>query len=543
MTCSGCGVELDQTQEQVNSLGSRVLDPSLHGAANTGGICPLCGRSKTSAYARRKRIVIGFLKVLLLVGTAVEIAFYVSRTTERASLMRAAVDRMNADPAVVQLLGKPIKAESGVEGEVRHDETGWREARLMIPIRGPKGKAVARVIAGRGKGRWNFTTFEVVSEQQHKKLDLISGRVVEYDALDYVETHTHAVIPPEYRNAPTAEPRLVGQHPCVFADVREDNIVAPQLGKCSTPTEHKGAVDRFEVDLRYGSFILRQTDLYLADVFEVPLTRSYDSSDWVHSNPVHAFGKNSNHPYDIVPVGTRNPYTYQMILLEDGDFLYFDRISKGTGYADAVYQHTETSTRFYKATQSWNGNGWTMKLADGSEIRFPESYSAKNAAQGAPTEMRDVQGNILELHRDGRRNLQEIKTPHGHWIRFNYDDLSRIIRAEDDAEHWVRYSYNNDGLVAEAISSSGRERHYAYEGTLMTEISDENKKILLHNWYLPPGVLVKQRFGNSATYSYDYDWPANTYNSQSVTVIFQNGTAKNVRVADSVPEYVRNFHK
>src|SRR5881394_3698153 len=151
MTCSGCGVELDQTQEQVNSLGSQVLDPSLHGAANTGGISPLCGRSKTSAYARRKRIVIGFLKVLLLVGTAVEIAFYVSRTTERASLMRAAVDRMNADPAVVQLLGKPIKAESGVEGEVRHDETGWREARLMIPIRGPKGKGVARVIAGRGE--------------------------------------------------------------------------------------------------------------------------------------------------------------------------------------------------------------------------------------------------------------------------------------------------------------------------------------------------------------------------------------------------------
>jgi len=123
------------------------------------------------------------------------------------------------------------------------------------------------------------------------------------------------------------KPRLGGQHPCVFADVREDNIVVPQLGKCSVPTEHKGAVDRFEVDLRYGSFILRQTDLYLADVFEVPLTRSYDSSDWVHSNPVHAFGKNSNHPYDIVPLGTRNPYTYQMILLEDGDFLYFDRIS------------------------------------------------------------------------------------------------------------------------------------------------------------------------------------------------------------------------
>jgi len=148
---------------------------------------------------------------------------------------------------------------------------------------------------------------------------------------------------------------------------------------------------------------------------------------------VHAFGRNSNHPYDIAPIGTRNPYTYQMIVLEDGDFLYFDRISKGTGYADSVFQHTETSSRFYKAIQSWNGKGWTTRLADGSEIRFPESYDAQNLAQGAPYEMRDAKGNNLELHRDPQRNLQEIKTPHGHWIRFSYDDSSRIKRAEDDA--------------------------------------------------------------------------------------------------------------
>jgi YD repeat-containing protein len=542
MTCAGCGVELDQTQEQVNSLGSQVLDPSLHGTANTGRICPLCGRSKTSAYARRKRIVIGFLKVLLLVGTAVEIAFYVSRTTERASLTRAAINRMNVDPAVVQLLGKPIKAESGVEGEVRQDETGWREARLMIPLRGPKGKAVARVIGGRGKGRWNFTTFEVVSEQQHKKLDLISGRVVEYDVLDYVDIHTHAVIPPEYRNVPTAEPRLDGQHPCVFADVQEGNAVVPELGKCNMPTEHKGLVDRFEIDLRYGSFVLRQTDLSLNDVFEVPLTRSYSSGDWVHSNPVHAFGRNSNHPYDIAPVGTRNPYTYQMILLEDGDFLYFDRISKGSGYADAVYQHTETSTRFYKATQNWNGNGWTTKLADGSEIRFPESYNAKNAAQGAPTEMRDAGGNVLELHRDGRRNLQEIRTPHGRWMRFNYDDLSRIIRAEDNVGHWVRYSYNPDGMLADVISFSGRERHYQYDGFRMTQVADEKGRILLRNWYLPWGALRRQQFGDMLILSYQYDWRLGRYNSESVTITFPDGARRQIRVADSVPECVRNFH-
>ena len=147
------------------------------------------------------------------------------------------------------------------------------------------------------------------------------------------------------------------------------------------PTMDGGPVERFETDLRSADFVMRETDLYLNDVFQVPLTRSYTSWDWVHSNPVHAFGRNCNHPYDIAPVGKRNPYTFMMLDLEDGEFLYFDRISKGTSYADAVYMHTETSTQFYKATQQWNGNGWTMRLTDGSQILFPESYNATNMAR------------------------------------------------------------------------------------------------------------------------------------------------------------------
>jgi len=153
-----------------------------------------------------------------------------------------------------------------------------------------------------------------------------------------------------------------------------------------------------------------------------------------------------------------------MLILEDGEFLYFDRISKGTSYADAVYMHTETSTRFYKATQQWNGNGWTMRLTDGSQILFPESYNATNMAQGAPSEIRDGKGNRLKLKRDGKRNLQEISTPHGHWLRFSHDDLSRIKRAEDDAGEWAEYDYNSDGMLATVILSSGRQRHYGYEG-------------------------------------------------------------------------------
>jgi len=540
MNCNGCGVELDPSQEQVNSSVDQILETSLKDAQKKGGVCPLCGHSKDVPYSHRKTVLFVLALASLLISSAVGISIYKSRQTQRTAAANDAVVRMSTNAEVVKLLGAPIMIARGLQGEIKQDETGWKEARLTIPIHGPNGDATAHVIGGRGAGPWVFTTFEVDFEKQHEKLDLVSGRVVEYDPDRYVDVHTQTAAVPVYVNTFAAPPRFDGNFPCVFASVSAGKVI-PQLGKCAMPTEHTGPIDRFEVDLRYGSFVLRQSDLYLNDVFEVPLTRSYRSNDWSY-HPVHAFGRNANHPFDIAPVGSRNPYTFQMITLEDGDFLYFDRISKGTGYADSVFQHTETSTRFYKATQRWNGNGWTTRLADGSEIRFPESYNAKSLAQGAPTEMRDAQGNRLELRRDPKRDLQEIRTPHGRSIKFSYDELSRITQAEDDAGHWARYKYNGEGMLESATLSSGKERHYDYDGILMTKITDESGRVLLRNWYRS-GLVIRQEFGGGAVYLYAYDWAPDRCCPDRVVVTLSDSTKRELRVVDSIPEYFKNYHR
>ena len=161
-----------------------------------------------------------------------------------------------------------------------------------------------------------------------------------------------------------------------------------------------------------------------------------------------------------------------MIVLEDGDFFFLPRVSEGTRFEDAVYQHTETSTRFYKAVTAWNGDGWTTWLADGSLIRFPEAYYSTNMAQGAAVEMRDAQGNTLKLLRDAKRNLLEIRTPNQHSIKFKYDDLSRVTRAQDDQGNWSEYKYSGDGMLVDAVLSSGHARHYSYDGLWMTAVED-----------------------------------------------------------------------
>lgn len=539
MNCSGCGVELEPNADQVNQAVDQILQTSLRHAEKKGGVCPLCGHSKEVPYSHRKSVQFVLLITCILVATAIALGLRQWRQTQRNLVTREVITRLSANDDVASLLGRPITLASGLEGSVQQDETGWKESRLTVPVRGPLGEAKVHVIGGKGENAWTFSTFEVDFENQHKRMDLVSGRITEYDPAGYIDIHTEVAKAPNFINAVAEPPTRDPSFPCVFSLLGTSNT-NPQLGSCPIPLSTTGPVYRAEADLRYGRFVLRETDLFVHDVFDVPLTRTYVSREWGSSNPVHAFGRNANHPFDIAPLGTRNPYTHQTIVLEDGDDLYFERISKGTGYADAVYQHTETKSRFYRATQSWNGNGWTTKLADGSEINFPESYHAKNMAQGAPIEILDPKGNRLKLRRDSQRNLTEILTPHGHWIKFAYDDAARISRAEDDAGHWARYGYNSYGSLEDVNLSSGHSRHYEYSGILMTQITDESGRVLLKNSYAA-GLLVHQEFPNNRNFSYEYKWSDSGRYVQEADVSRQSLDHQVVNTTDSVPDWIRKL--
>lgn len=336
---------------------------------------------------------------------------------------------------------------------------------------------------------------------------------------------------------------MSNQHPCVYVSI-EPKAEGPQVGECGMATSlFTDPVDRFEVDLRYGSFVLRQTDLFLNDGFAVPFTRVYTSLDWFEPNPVHAFGNNSNHTYDISPLGNRNPYSWIAIALEDGDFLYFDRISKGAGYHDALYRHTETDGRFYKAITYWNDNGWTTKLADGSVIYFPESSQAKKIADGAPIQIQDAAGNKLHLGRDlMTHNLREIQTEHRHVIRLTYNDRGLISRAADDQDNWVMYLYNGNGMLATVIYSSGKRRMYDYDGTFLTAITDEADRTLVHNTY-DQGRIVGQEFYDGRTYQYSYLWSGNRQYAESASVRRSDGIPQEIETGSSVPEFVKRIRE
>lgn len=543
--CQGCGSVLDPTLDEANQAVDDVLVASLKDAKKHGEICPLCGHSQAQPLSHRKSIQFGMLAALLLVSIVIAVTYYAHRDTERQAVAQEVLKQIESNSQIMQFLGRPLAIQGKLTGAVRQDETGWHEVKLSIPVRGPKGDATVQISGGRETGPWKFTTLEILMPHLKKKADLITGRIVEYNPDAYVDTHTEAVGIPEYIFADVPAPHWNGDFPCVYAIASP--TTTPQVGSCVTPMPmsiaSRTSVDRFETDLRRGKFILRQTDLSISKAgFDLPLTRTYASDDWVPNNKSHAFGLNANHPYDIAPLGTRNPYTEQFIVLEDGDFLYFPRVSKGSGYSDAIYRQSEMGNSFYKAVERWDGNGWLTQLQDGSTIHFPESYNAKNLAQGAPMEMADSAGNKIELIRDPKRNLQEIRGPNGASIKLAYDDHDRIVRADDGHGTWTNYTYSSSGFLADIAHSDGTDRYYFYEGGQLTFVRDEQKRLLIHNFYDNQSHwLIQQQFGNGEMIQYRYILSSNGKYAERTTLTFPDGTVENIETGDSVSDIYKRL--
>ena len=281
------------------------------------------------------------------------------------------------------------------------------------------------------------------------------------------------------------------------------------VARIKPTVRHELPVNEFQVDLHSGMFVLRQTDLLVADSMPLVLTRTY--RPW--SNYARAFGVGTNHPYDICPTGTRFPYTYTDLNLEDERRIHFPRISKGTDYSDAVYRHGGTSSEFYGAQITWNGDGWTLDLRDGRRFLFPEAYNAKTFAQGAPTEMRGADGNRIQLKRDKVRNLEILVSPLGHTITFKYDEANRIVEAADDGGNMRKYSYDTTGHLATVSDDKHVLYRFHYEALLhergydpylMTAIEDGEGRTLLLNEYADRSRVSTQTLADGQVIQYDY---------------------------------------
>jgi len=296
--------------------------------------------------------------------------------------------------------------------------------------------------------------------------------------------------------------KVDGRHPCVQVKKNANGLPANvTVGKCPVGVFLDRELDEIEVDLRVGTLITRTSDLFVAGKIPLAATRCYRSWD----NTARTLGRNTALSWDLFPIGSRQPYTFIEIITCDGQRLRYERISKGTGYADAVYEHRGTATQFLGSRFSWNGNGWDLKLRDGSLYLFPESYHAKKPVDGALIGFHDANGQALKLERRERRNLKKITAPDQRSITFEHDSSDRVIKAEDDQKRRVEYRYDHGGRLVEVQGLRSTIR-FRYANTYLMEIEENGKRTVEFD-YEDRNRLSRVTLpdGRSFRIRYDYD--------------------------------------
>lgn len=256
-------------------------------------------------------------------------------------------------------------------------------------------------------------------------------------------------------------------YPCVIVSPLTEwdgqTPIDAHIDRCTPSMRTDRRYDELEVDLRAGLLVTRYTDFFRPDTMPLVLTRASHLWDTIP----RAFGLGGNHPYDIFPVGSRHPWTYVDLVMPDGAALRFDRVSEGTDFADAVYEH-HGQTGFLGSVMRWNGSGWDLRFRDGSLFRFPESYSATRSHEGALVGMQDDAGHRVVFERDRDRRLKRLVSPSGRFLTFEYDNDYRVRQVTDDEGRIVRYTYEDGRLVA--VDDGVRFTRYAYEGGLLSSI-------------------------------------------------------------------------
>ncbi len=95
-------------------------------------------------------------------------------------------------------------------------------------------------------------------------------------------------------------------------------------------------------------------------------------------------------------------------------------------------------------------------------------------------------------------------------------------------------------MLTDVQRSSGESRHFSYDRTLMTSVTDETGQVLVRNKY-ESGTLIGQEFANGAVYHYEYQNSSNHPYADAVTITMPDNKRRTVSVKDSVPNFVKEL--
>jgi RHS repeat-associated protein len=267
------------------------------------------------------------------------------------------------------------------------------------------------------------------------------------------------------------------------------------------------ATDGDPVDLWTGLFVLTETDLALPDTFPISVTRTYRSRDSIS----RSFGIGTTHGYEMFLIGDTNPWTYIELVLPDGARIHYSRISSGTSFTDAIYEHTSTPTFFYKSRITWDTSvAWNLTLKDGTVYTFRAGDGAGVARQAGLLSIRDRYGNTVNVLRDADSNLTRLRSPNGRYIDFTYDGSNRVTQAKDNIGRTAGYTYDASGRLWKVTDPIGGVTEFSYDSShRMISIKNSRGIVYVTNEYDSSGRVNTQTHADGGTYDFAYTLDSN----------------------------------
>jgi RHS repeat-associated protein len=262
-------------------------------------------------------------------------------------------------------------------------------------------------------------------------------------------------------------------------------------------------LDGDPVDLSTGMMTDAHTDLVVEDTMPLALTRHF----WQGDDKEREFGVGQVSNYGMF-LHSEQQYEQVDLYIPGGGKVHYVRTSPGTSFSDAVFGARETAGEYrgsviaFKSDPALGGSrGWVLTRRDGMVFVFP-MYSPLVA-------IRDRNGNQVTMTRRSDDRLEQVTSPNGRWIKFEYDAEDRVSAARDSLGRTVRYTYTGRRLTT-VVNPAGKSMVYAFD-TLdrLSGLTDARGIRYVINEYDPiSGRIARQRVPEGGVFTFAYNTDA-----------------------------------
>ena len=305
------------------------------------------------------------------------------------------------------------------------------------------------------------------------------------------------------------------------------------------------AADPFDVGT--GVYYREYRDLYVKDTIPIDFIRTQRNLD----PRSRSFGIGGSTSYDMFIIGDVNKFSWVALVGPNGEQDRYERVSPGTGFADAIFENRTSLNKFFGSRIEWKRTGgWRVSLRDGSEYSIRGCAPNSKPGLCAVSEIKNAQGESLSVERDRGGNILQITSPHGHKVTIEHDSEGRITKAADDTGHWVKYEYDEHGVLKRAVNWRGETQQFRYDDrfnmVFARERTPANKngpacEVVVKNWFDENNRFAGQNVSNGMFASVSYVTAANgqirevrLHSDQGFTHFFLNEAGYELR-EDFVP--------